>query len=292
MAKKVKFNITGNADDAANKWAVIGYLGKLKICRFIRPANTGLQLFYAEWVPGYFIPAPTDYNAAVGSSQIEYSVDTDNKGVPPDVILYGRIHHDNVSAITAYNPTVSFVGGAPDYEIRAVPGKAGDFRLTLKNFSALSGGTNKRIVSGSIKFTSPDTNYHCEAKFEVSFINKSPSGMVRFITPVDFTYGDMDNTAQLYLCSPNACDGTEQSMINVAGKGWCALMVLNEDAVEYITDIPITTKVIDGNGTSDYDHGPELYETDFWAAVLLPNGQWRFNYFAVGSVYDGAILNI
>lgn len=293
MAKKVKFNITGTADGAANKWAVIGYLGKLKICRFIRPANTELQLFYAEWMPGFFNPVPTDYNESIGTSQIEYSVDTDNKGIPPNVILYGRLHHDNVSTITTYNPTISFVSGATDYEIQAIPGKAGDFRLILKNFGALSGSTNKYIVSGSIKFTSPGTTYHCEVKFEISFINKKEthSGIVRFVTPWDFVFGDMDDAAQLYLCGPGVCDGTEQSIENVTGMP-CAMMVLGEDMAEYVADIPLTTKVIDGNDVTGYHMGSELWETDFWAAIKLPNGNWRFGYFAEGAAYDGNILYI
>ena len=153
MAKKVTFNISGNADDASNKWAIIGLSDKLcnpRLFRFVRPAGEVIPDITTEWM------LPADDNLLEYKQPYAGTIECSCTDQYKDFRFVIRdADADNLKP-SELNPVVIIDPGCPEYdfEVKDLPNDLG--ALHIKSNLKLN-GLNTIHIKGRIQFTIPTT---------------------------------------------------------------------------------------------------------------------------------------
>lgn len=216
--------------------------------------------------------------------------------VYPIVCFFGCIRdgdEDVDKPATYYNPVVEFDGAVCDTEIQHIPGQDGNFRLILKNLGTIFHPNTVRY-SGKIIFTHPESGTKFYAYFDVTYTGYKPdysSRTVRFETAATLVHDWVDRTASLWLVGPGF-DGSEVMANAIKSSMPSYDMGIDEDDVNYIRELPQSTKLIQGQPGNFYIDDTELWETDFWMIIYMPDGSWRISYSPTSVAYDGQIFYI
>lgn len=299
MAKKVTFTITGDANDAANKWAIIGSPNPLintKLFRFVRPVGSvpGYD-FSCEWQMGSTSPTPTSYEHP-RPDRFTCTISGGSDGRLPNSMFFGCIRdggEDVDKPATYYNPVVEFDGTECDTEVQHIPGQDGSFRLILKNLGTMVYPNTVRY-SGRIVFTHPISGTKFYAYFDVTYTGYKldySSRKVRFETALTFASEWMDHVASLWLVGPGF-NGTEVMADAIKSSMPSYDMGVDEDTINYVRELPQSTKLIQGQPGDFYIDNMELWESDFWMIICMPDGSWRMSYSPCGAAYDGQTFYI